>query len=267
MSLPVGGVGELCLRSAGNLKEYWNRKEATEEAITADGWFRTGDIARVDEQGYVPLLGADVTCADVMALAVTNNGGAVLLEVKLTGSFAPSSAEQEALAAQHEQEEQLEGDEDALRLAVRRRAVEAREAAQKQRPPRTDTAAPPRTMASRGSRNGESRSSSHGDSQRSLTLRLAPAGALLPSAATGPIATVATCSGTDALAAGIAVRTGAIAEAMEGAAVLHAARLLGAPAIELRSISNRTGDRDRQDWKLSEAFEALRSAAAAFSSA
>ena len=90
---------------------------------------------------------------------------------------------------------------------------------------------------------------------------------LLPSAATGPIATVATCSGTDALAAGSAVRTGAIAEAMEGAAVLHAARLLGAPAIELRSISNRTGDRDRQDWKLSEAFEALRSAAAAFSSA
>lgn len=87
-----------------------------------------------------------------------------------------------------------------------------------------------------------------------------------PEVATGPIATVATCSGTDGLAAEIASRTSAIAEAMEGAAVLHAARLLGARAVELRSISNRTGDRERQDWRLPEAFEALRSTAAALSS-
>jgi futalosine hydrolase len=52
---------------------------------------------------------------------------------------------------------------------------------------------------------------------------------------------------------------------MEGAAVLHAARLLGARAVELRSISNRTGDRDQQDWRLPEAFAALKSAAAALS--
>jgi futalosine hydrolase len=89
---------------------------------------------------------------------------------------------------------------------------------------------------------------------------------LFPGAATGPIATVATCSGTDELAAGIALRTGAIAEAMEGAAVLHAARLLGARSVELRSISNRTGNRDRQDWRLPEAFAALETAAAVLSS-
>ncbi len=74
---------------------------------------------------------------------------------------------------------------------------------------------------------------------------------------TGPIATVATCSGTDAAAAEIARRTGALAEAMEGAAVVHAARRRGAPAIELRTISNTTGDRDRQVWDLRRAIDAL----------
>jgi len=73
----------------------------------------------------------------------------------------------------------------------------------------------------------------------------------------GPIATVATCSGTDAAAREVVRRTGAIAEAMEGAAVVHAARRLGVGAIELRAISNTTGDRDRQQWDLPGALEAL----------
>jgi futalosine hydrolase len=73
----------------------------------------------------------------------------------------------------------------------------------------------------------------------------------------GPIATVATCSGTDAAAREVVRRTGAIAEAMEGAAVVHAARRLGIAAIELRVISNTTGDRDRQQWDLPGALKAL----------
>jgi futalosine hydrolase len=73
----------------------------------------------------------------------------------------------------------------------------------------------------------------------------------------GAIATVATCSGTDAAAAEIARRTGARAEAMEGAAVVHAARRLRVPAIELRAISNRAGARSRQEWDLPRALEAL----------
>jgi len=76
--------------------------------------------------------------------------------------------------------------------------------------------------------------------------------------AVGPIATVATCSGTDRRAADLARRTGAIAEAMEGAAVLHAARRRGVPAIEVRAISNTTGDRPRQRWSLPAAFGTLR---------
>ena len=73
----------------------------------------------------------------------------------------------------------------------------------------------------------------------------------------GPIATVATCSGTDALAAEVERRTGAIAEAMEGAAVVHAARRLGMPAGEVRVISNSTGDRERQRWDVARAFATL----------
>jgi futalosine hydrolase len=73
----------------------------------------------------------------------------------------------------------------------------------------------------------------------------------------GPIATVATCSGTDASAREVVRRTGAIAEAMEGAAAVHAARRLGVAGIELRTVSNTTGDRDRQAWDLGRALAAL----------
>lgn len=70
--------------------------------------------------------------------------------------------------------------------------------------------------------------------------------------AVGGVATVSTCSGTDALAAEIERRTGAIAEAMEGGAVGVTAQRLGAGTrfSELRVISNTTGDRDRQEWDL-----------------
>lgn len=74
---------------------------------------------------------------------------------------------------------------------------------------------------------------------------------------TGPIATVATCSGTDEAAREVVRRTGAIAEAMEGAAVVHAADRLGIPAGELRAISNTTGDRNNQRWDLPLGLSAL----------
>ncbi len=72
-----------------------------------------------------------------------------------------------------------------------------------------------------------------------------------------PIATVSTCSGTDALARTVVERTGAAAEAMEGAAVGHVASRLGVPFLELRVISNTTGDRGSQVWAVSQALGAL----------
>lgn len=73
----------------------------------------------------------------------------------------------------------------------------------------------------------------------------------------GPVATVSTCSGTDEAAQAVRERTGALAEAMEGAAVLHASLRLGLPAVELRVISNTTGDRRRQKWDLPKALSRL----------
>jgi long-chain acyl-CoA synthetase len=50
--VPVGQVGEVAIRGHNVMKGYWRRPDATAEAISADGWFRTGDLARVDEDGY-----------------------------------------------------------------------------------------------------------------------------------------------------------------------------------------------------------------------
>lgn len=72
--------------------------------------------------------------------------------------------------------------------------------------------------------------------------------------ARGPIATVSTCSGTDARADAVAKRTGAIAEAMEGASCAHVCAVLGVPFAELRVISNTTGDRARQRWDVPRAL-------------
>src|SRR4051794_14487170 len=48
----IDGAGEIVIRGHNVMKGYWNRPDATAEAIDADGWFKTGDIARIDEDGY-----------------------------------------------------------------------------------------------------------------------------------------------------------------------------------------------------------------------
>ena len=50
--VPQGDVGEVAIRGHNVMKGYWKLEEATAEAIDADGWFKTGDMARVDEDGY-----------------------------------------------------------------------------------------------------------------------------------------------------------------------------------------------------------------------
>jgi long-chain acyl-CoA synthetase len=46
------GVGEIAIRGHNVMKGYWNRPDATAAVIDSDGWFHTGDMARVDEDGY-----------------------------------------------------------------------------------------------------------------------------------------------------------------------------------------------------------------------
>ena len=49
---PQGEVGEIVIRGHNVMKGYWNRPDATAQSIDSDGWFRSGDLARVDEDGY-----------------------------------------------------------------------------------------------------------------------------------------------------------------------------------------------------------------------
>jgi long-chain acyl-CoA synthetase len=51
--LAAGEVGELCVRGPQVMKGYWQRPEDTAATFTADGWLKTGDIARIDADGRV----------------------------------------------------------------------------------------------------------------------------------------------------------------------------------------------------------------------
>ena len=50
--LPVGEVGELCIKGPQVMLGYWQREEETDNVIDIEGWLRTGDMARMDEKGY-----------------------------------------------------------------------------------------------------------------------------------------------------------------------------------------------------------------------
>ncbi len=55
--VPVGQPGELCTRGYSVMSGYWNNAEATRGAIDAARWMHTGDLAEMDEEGYVKIVG------------------------------------------------------------------------------------------------------------------------------------------------------------------------------------------------------------------
>jgi futalosine hydrolase len=75
-------------------------------------------------------------------------------------------------------------------------------------------------------------------------------------------ATVSSCSATDERARALAARTGAAVESMEGAAVAIACAAAGVPWVQLRCVSNRTGDRARAGWALEPAIAKVQGAVA-----
>jgi long-chain acyl-CoA synthetase len=75
--VPQGGRGEICIRSVANFSGYWNNPEASAACMTADGFFRTGDIGYLDEDDYVFIVdrkkdiiirgGENISCQEVEA--------------------------------------------------------------------------------------------------------------------------------------------------------------------------------------------------------
>jgi long-chain acyl-CoA synthetase len=75
--VPQGARGEIAIRSIANFLGYWNRPEATAACMTADGYFRTGDIGYLDADGYLFIVdrakdivirgGENIACQEVEA--------------------------------------------------------------------------------------------------------------------------------------------------------------------------------------------------------
>lgn len=57
MEMPVGEAGQICGRGASLMLGYFDDQAANDEAFNADGWFMTGDIGRVDKDGYLQVTG------------------------------------------------------------------------------------------------------------------------------------------------------------------------------------------------------------------
>ncbi|MBB1242289.1 futalosine hydrolase [Streptomyces durbertensis] len=97
-----------------------------------------------------------------------------------------------------------------------------------------------------------------GTDRHPVPLALAGAVAKAADAALGPVLTVSTTTGTAERAAELAARhPGAVGEAMEGFGVAEAATALRLPTLEIRTVSNPVGPRDRAAWRVHDALEEL----------
>ena len=73
--LPVGEVGEICIKSPANFRGYLGMEEETNRVLTKDGWFKTGDLGKLDEDGFVYIVdrlkeliirgGENISCLEV----------------------------------------------------------------------------------------------------------------------------------------------------------------------------------------------------------
>ena len=55
-SVPLGQVGEICIRGPQVMAGYWNRPEETASVMTPDGYFRSGDMGFMDDRGYIKIV-------------------------------------------------------------------------------------------------------------------------------------------------------------------------------------------------------------------
>ena len=83
-SVKVAPDGELMLAGAQIFKGYWNNPTATAEAIESDGWFHSGDIGEIDDQGFVKITGRK---KELIVTAGGKNVAPAVLEDRLRGNW------------------------------------------------------------------------------------------------------------------------------------------------------------------------------------
>lgn len=90
--MPQGERAEICIKTIANFNGYWGNEQATKEAFTDDGYFRTGDIGYLDEDGYLYIVdrlkdiiirgGENISCPEVEAAAYEHE---TILELSVLG--------------------------------------------------------------------------------------------------------------------------------------------------------------------------------------
>jgi long-chain acyl-CoA synthetase len=115
--LPVGQLGEICLKSAANFRCYWKNEAATARAMLEGGWFRTGDMGYIDEDGDIFITdrlkeivirgGENISCREV-EFAIYEHPD--VLEAAVFGLPDPKMGEKLATVVYAKPERKLTGD-------------------------------------------------------------------------------------------------------------------------------------------------------------
>jgi steroid-24-oyl-CoA synthetase len=116
--LGVGETGEVCIRGPILMKGYWNKPEATADAIDGDGWLHTGDIGHLDDEGYLTITdrkkdmiirgGENIYCVEIENRLVEHPG---IADAAVIGVPHPELGEEVKAVVQVEAGETLTADE------------------------------------------------------------------------------------------------------------------------------------------------------------
>ncbi len=92
---PAGEIGDIEVGGPNVFHGYWRMPEKTKEEFTADGWFKTGDVGRIDEDGYVTIVGRSKD------LVITGGYNVYPAEVEALLNELPGVAESAVIGVPH----------------------------------------------------------------------------------------------------------------------------------------------------------------------